>query len=92
MTFETFDQGDEETWPGQLKDNEKGKDNDSWRTPSKSNPRDMWPLRHTDYIPNNWVQQSQHSDPWSKSDRDSISNYCDVFFFINISSELKYIY
>ena len=48
MTFETFDQSDEETWPDQQKDNDKDKykdndndnDNDNnkyiWGTPSKS--------------------------------------------------------
>ena len=29
LTFETFDQGDEETWPDQQKDNEKDKHNDN---------------------------------------------------------------
>ena len=29
MTFETFDQSDEETWPDQKKDNDKDKDNDN---------------------------------------------------------------
>ena len=44
MTFETFDQSDEETWTDQQKDNdtdkynEKDKDNDNWRTPLKKNP------------------------------------------------------
>ena len=28
VTFETFDQGDEETWPDQPKDHDKDKDND----------------------------------------------------------------
>ena len=54
MTFETFDQSDEGTWPDQKKDNDKDKykdeDNDKdkyiLRTPSKSDPRDLWPLRH----------------------------------------------
>ena len=30
LTFETFDQSDEETWPEQQKDNEKDKDNDKY--------------------------------------------------------------
>ena len=38
------------TWPKEYnkkdKYNEKDKDNDNWRTPSKINPRDLWPLRH----------------------------------------------
>ena len=54
MTFDTFDQSDEETWPDQQKDNDKGKHKDKdnakdkyikW-APSKSDPRDLWPLRH----------------------------------------------
>ena len=28
LTFETFDQGDEKTWPDQQKDNDEDKDND----------------------------------------------------------------
>ena len=56
MTFETFVQGDEKTWHNQKnykdkdKDNGKDKDKDKdkyiLRTPPKSNPRDLWPLRH----------------------------------------------
>ena len=54
MTFETFDQSDEGTLPDQQKDNDKykHKDNDNdkdkyiLRTPSESDPRDLWPLRH----------------------------------------------
>ena len=48
VTFETFDQSDEEIWPDQQKDNdkdkcnEKDKDNGNWRTPSKNNLRDLW--------------------------------------------------
>ena len=29
VTFETFDQSDEETWPNQQKDNDKDKDRDN---------------------------------------------------------------
>ena len=52
LTFETFDQSDEKTWPDQRKDNDedkhKYKDNDKYisRTPSPSNLWDFWPLRH----------------------------------------------
>ena len=58
MTFEIFDQSDEETWPDQKKDNDKYKDkhNDKdkhnikdkyiSRAHSKSDPRDLWALRH----------------------------------------------
>ena len=38
VTFETFDQSDEETWPDQQKYNDKYKDND--RDSDKDNPRD----------------------------------------------------
>ena len=39
MTFETFDNSDEETLPDQQKDKDKDKDNDKYilRTPPKSN-------------------------------------------------------
>ena len=56
MTFDTYDQSDDETWPDPKKYNDKDKykdkDNDNdkykyiWGTPSKSDPRDLWPLRH----------------------------------------------
>ena len=54
MTFETFDQSVEGTWHEQQKDNDKDKykdknnDKDKYiqRTPSTSDPRDLWPLRH----------------------------------------------
>ena len=52
MTFETFDQSDEGTWPDQQKDNDKDndkyKDNDKdiKKTCSKSDSRDLGPLRH----------------------------------------------
>ena len=58
MTFETFDQSNVGTWPDQQKDNDKDiykdkdkdkdKDNDkdNQRAPSKSDPRDLWPLQH----------------------------------------------
>ena len=35
LTFETFDQSDEETWPDQQKDNDKDRDND------KDNDKDI---------------------------------------------------
>ena len=57
MTFETFVQSDEKTWHDQKqidkdkykdkdKDNDKDKDKDILRTLPKSNPRDLWHLRH----------------------------------------------
>ena len=61
VTFETFDQSDEETWTDQKKDKDKYKENDNdnyvKRTPSKSNPRDLWPLR-----------QRQIQQPWQTHD------------------------
>ena len=41
MALEACDQRNE-TWPDQQKD----KDKEIYRTPSKSDPRDLWPLRH----------------------------------------------
>ena len=64
MTFDTFYQSDEETWTDQQKD----KDNDIWRTSSKSDSQEdlLWPdltniyydsdhdiKRNTDYISDN---------------------------------------
>ena len=54
VTLETCYQSDEETWPDKQKDNDNDKDNDKdndnnkdiWGTPSISDPRDFWPLRH----------------------------------------------
>ena len=62
MTFQTFDESDEETRPDQKKDNDKDRDNDKdkdkdkdkdndrdkyiLRAPSRSDPRDLRPLRH----------------------------------------------
>ena len=47
MTFETFDQSDEETWPDQQQDNDKDKykDNDKDKYISKRDPRDFVFLR-----------------------------------------------
>ena len=48
MTLETCDESDEQTRPDQQNDNVKDKDNDKnvLRTPLKSNPRVLLPLRH----------------------------------------------
>ena len=53
VTFETFDQGDEERWPDQknndkyrYKDKDKDNDKDIQRAYSKSEFRDLWPLQH----------------------------------------------
>jgi len=39
MTFETFDQRDEETWPDQQKENDKVNDND--KDKDKNNAKDV---------------------------------------------------
>ena len=89
VTFETFDQSDEETRPVQQKDNDKDKYNDKYKDNGKEFRQhhqravletcdlrlDTW---DTDYIADNWEQQL-HCDPWVKSDGDSIRNSCDVY-------------
>ena len=75
MTFETFDQSNEKTWHDQTKIDkdiykdkykDKDKDKDILRTPPKSSPRDLWPLRHLfrvtrrhDMTKKNWQWQKQ---------------------------------
>ena len=73
MTFETFDQSYEETWPDQQKDNEKEEH------PQRTflDTCDLWDNDTFLTIENNTL--NIHSDPWIKSDRDSIRNSCDVF-------------
>ena len=74
VTFETFDLGDEERWPDQKRDNDKDrykdkdKDNDKniKRTPSKSDPRDLWPLRHL-------IREMRRHD-LTKKDKDKYNN------------------
>ena len=86
MIFETFDQSDDETWPDQQKENdkdkynEKEKDNHNEEHPQRTilETCDIW---DTDIISDNWEQKLNiHSDPWIKSDRDSIRNSCNVFW------------
>ena len=82
---ETFDQSDEDTWPYQQKDNdtdkynEKDKHNDNWRTSSK---KISWRLVTFEtlitFLTIEYSKLNIHSDPWIKSDRDSIRNSCDV--------------
>ena len=48
MTFETFDQSDEEIWPDQQKDNDKDKHNDNYK--DNANNKDMWPSRHLIWV------------------------------------------
>ena len=69
MTFETFDQSDEETWPDQQKDNNKDNDKDKDIVTFET-------LIAFRTIENNNL--NIHSDPWIKTDRDSIRNSCDV--------------
>ena len=67
MTFNTFDQSDEEIWPDQQKENdkdkynEKDKDNDNWRKHPQRTILETCDLWDTAYISGNWEQQSQHS-------------------------------
>ena len=71
MTFETFDQSDEETWPDQQKDNNKDKDND----------KDKHIVTFETLITFLTIENNNlniQSYPWIKSDRDSIRNSCDV--------------
>ena len=70
MTFETFDQKDDETWPDQKKDNDKDKDKDNdkdkynKRTLSESDPRDLWPFETFD-------QRDEETWPDQKKDNDN---------------------
>ena len=72
MTFETFDQSDEETWPDKDKDNDKDNDKDKDSVTVKT-------LITFLTIENRNLNIQSY--PWIKSDRDSIRNSCDVFFF-----------
>ena len=50
MTFETFDQIGEGTWPDQKQDNDNDKDKyedkGKYKDSDIDNPRDVWHLRH----------------------------------------------
>ena len=87
MTFETFDQSDEETWPDQQKDNDKDKDNgkdkddDNCKNTLKEQSQRL--VAFVTLVTFLTIEKNNlniHSDPWIKSDRDSIRNSCDVFF------------
>ena len=91
------------TWPKKIdKDNHKDKDNDKdkdkdkdiLRTPPKSNPRDLWPLRHLfrvmrrhDMTKKNWQRQwqrqIQRQRQWQKQrhfeNRRAILETCDIW-------------
>ena len=120
MTFETFDQSDEETWPdqkvwifwiylwnfsGDNDDNEDNKDNedseDNKENEDREDNRDNEDSEENDNSEDNDIEKTPwileicetlitflaiennnliiHSDPWIKSERDSIRNSCDVF-------------
>ena len=68
------------TWPKKIdkdkykdKDKDNDKDKDILRTPPKSNPRDLWPLRHLfrmmrrhDMTKKNWQRQIQRQRQWQR--------------------------
>ena len=119
MTFETFDQSDEKTWPdrkvwifwiylwnfsGDNDDNEDNKDNedseDNKENEDHEDNRDIEDSEENDNSEDNDIEKTPwileicetlitflaiennnliiHSDPWIKSERDSIRNSCDV--------------
>ena len=92
MTFETFDQGDEETWPDRkvwffwiflwncedYKDNE---DNDIEKTPWMNDPRFVACETLITFLAIENNNLIIHSDPWIKNERDSIRNSCDVYSY-----------
>ena len=84
VTLETFDQSDEGTWPDQQKDNDKdkckGNDKDKCKendkdkyiygTPSKSDTRDLRPLR-------NWIRVMTYNKNNDKDKDKDKDNYKD---------------
>ena len=78
MTFETFYQSDERTWPNQQKDNDKDiytdKDDDNGkyikRTPSQSDIRNLWPLRHLIRMIK-WTDKKKDNDKDKYTDKDN---------------------
>ena len=82
VTFETFDQSDEETWPDQ---NRQWQWQWQWQWHLENTLKDQSSRLVTFEtlitfmtIENNNL--NIHSVPWIKSDRDSIRNSCDVLF------------
>ena len=80
MTFETFDQSDEGAWPDQQKVNEKDKYKDRhndkdkyiYRTPSKSDPRVLWPLKHLIRVMRGHdLTQKKDNDKYNDKDKDN---------------------
>ena len=87
VTFETFDQSDEETWPDQ---NRQWQWQWQWQWYLENTLKDQSSRLVTFEtlitfmtIENNNL--NIHSVPWIKSDRDSIRNSCDVFLLSLIS-------
>ena len=79
MTFETFDQSDEETWPNQKKDNDRDKYNDKYKDSDKEKllTCDIW---DTYYNYDNWEPEFMTIFvTWQlRVTLDSIRNSCDV--------------
>ena len=67
MTYETFDQGDEDTWPGQHKDDDKDKhkdkDKDKGKDKDKDNKNLSWHSQLQNHI---WMQSSVSGDKLCK--------------------------
>ena len=81
MTFETFDQRDEETWPDYQKDNDKDKynDNDNDKHKHKENDKDMTWLANFHEIVDSADSWAYEFVTWhSRVTLDSIGNSCDV--------------
>ena len=71
MTFETFDQSDEGTLADQKKYNDKDNDKDKYisRAHSKSDPRDLWPLRHLIRVMRRLDLNKKHNDKEKYKDK-----------------------
>ena len=95
MTFETFDQSDEETWPDQKKDKDKYKEKDNHKAnPSRKHlqraPLETCDLWDTDYISDNWeLDFLTIFVTWqSRVTLDSIRISCDVSSSCSIGDTL----
>ena len=89
VTFETFDQTDEETWHFQNRQWQ-------WQLQLENTLKDQFERLVTFEtlitfltIKNNNL--NIHSDPWIESDRDSICNSCDVFLTNCMSSIINFL-
>ena len=93
VTFLTFDQSDEGTWPDQHKDNDKDKDNDKnkyiLRTPSDSDPRDLWPLRHLIRVMRGHDLTKKKCDIWDNTgyqcDQGTVRQATEAFGILSIT-------